>query len=240
MKSSSPICYSLVVISSILGLQKAEAKTNLNNIYIGGHFGYMTTDTKYRILGAKEFGGENRLRLSGHGVNGGLHAGVGCFHGKNFPVYIGIEALASLSNMNTRETWAILNTPNSGTLKMGHKYSFGGALRLGTYIAKAMPYIKTGYINGRWEFTSIIDVLPPIREPSLTTKKSLSGLLLAIGMDMPLNEKIVFGIEGTHYHYKKFNRIHLNVSPGPFSVHHLYYKFKPQINILQIRLSYRI
>ncbi|MBL0941226.1 MAG: outer membrane beta-barrel protein [Alphaproteobacteria bacterium] len=240
MKKSSIIQFLLISTSTFLSLQEVKAeKSNLNNAYIGGHIGYMTTDTKSLISGAEEYGGGNNVKLSGHGINGGLHTGVGCFHGRDLRIYLGMEALATLSNTKTKEARTILDTISGGVRKLAHKHSFGAAVRVGALVAKSMPYIKAGFMLGHWEHTSVINVgVRP--NPYAKTKKYLPGWLVGIGVDIPFNEKVVLGFEGTHCSYETFNPTHFNAStPHPY-VKDLRYKIKPQTNTIQVRLSYRI
>lgn len=241
MKNKFLIPYILSLFCIIFGAQNTKAeRTNLDNFYVGGHFGYIINDAKVRFQGAREYGGSNNTKLAGHRVNGGIHLGFGCFHGKNVPLYLGMELIADLTNMQTKQNRTILDTPNAGLIELKQKQSMGAAVRIGTYLAKVMPYIKIGYVNGRWEFRSTLQPTgDPTANPSAKAKKSLPGLLLAVGVDIPLNEKIVVGLEGTHCHYKKFNVTHLNASPLE-RIKHFHHRIKPQTNILQLRLSVRL
>ena len=122
----------------------------------------------------------------------------------------------------------------SGPISLNHKekmkYSFGVAGKFGRLFNKTLVYARVGYINTRFEHavTSNVTGLE-----DKTSKKNISGLLLGLGVDVPVNEKIALGVS---YDFAMYKKQTLSQDAGAGRSQEA--SFKPRMHFMNVALKY--
>jgi outer membrane immunogenic protein len=170
---------------------------NFSGFYLGLGLGYDSTSGK--IEGTSTAAGastsDNRLSVM-KGVNGGVFAGYGKEMGAS-RVYLGLEAsyLLSGEKVNHEDLQVTFSTKKKDTLEL--------AFRLGVAMNNALPYVKVGFANSKFEFSSLAynAAVPSVFGPFKESKR-LNGFLVGTGIDLKVSRNMMMGLGYTYTMYK--------------------------------------
>ncbi len=207
--------------------------------YIGAHAGYQTLRaTQFRNAagtGASSIGDQDKGHLSTDGVNGGIYIGVGLFPKFYKPLFFGLEASGTLSNLEATDIRATAVKRASDKLSLKQGQSFALSLRTGILLNNSvLPYFKVGVASTRWKVESSYNFLA-IRNPYAKTERYLTGLIIGVGVDIPVTKNLVFGLEGNHTRYQEINHFHPNVNPADVN-----FNLRPNTTSINLRLSWKM
>ncbi len=194
--------------------------SNFNVALYGGYVGSSTT-LNYNLQGGVNGG---KADLGGNGGTVGL--ALAYDHIMSSGLVLGADVFGS---------WHRHEAKYSATLGINRdfeselRYSFGTALKCGYMFDKTMAFFKVGYINSRFEFKGTNNTTAGT--PSVTKKKNLSGLLVGLGIDLPVGSKMAVGLSYDFAYYKNQSISAANVADRA--------NFKPRMHFVNIALKYK-
>ncbi len=208
---------------------------NFSGFYMGLGLGYGGTKLRHDeyFLGASGNGGWERPAVM-DGATGGIFAGYGKEMGAS-RVYLGLETAYLFSGekhtyKNSAE-WADYGGKKKDTLEL--------AFRLGVAMNNALPYVKVGFANSKFEMYTIDATLPVANK--LKESKRLNGFLIGAGIDLKVSRNVMMGLAYTYTTYKDHkSKQHLNGVVTPISpTENITFKNKkPTSHAAMLRIAY--
>ena len=211
------------------------APCNFSGAYVGLTFGQSIT--KYgNFLQDGQIGGgapanyeaSSKQNPLASGFTGGIFAGWG----KEFAsrLYAGLE-LSYL--MDTAKVKA-LDIAAAETVQLKKKDTFEAALRLGMAMNNALPYIKVGFANSKFE-NSFENTVGKLKE-----SKRLNGFVVGAGIDMKVAPKMMVGLGYTYTAFKKWKGKKVSPSAAAMdpTTNHMKHEMKPTSHNIMLRVAY--
>lgn len=211
--------------------------------YFGGSLGFACCVSKYKqhISLTEE---DQHTDFGLEGLDGGLQAGFGgsLIHPTRGwgGVYIGVELAGLACGAKGRVDVSSLNgstgTIRTHSLRARMRDSIELVFRLGFPIRRfAMPYIRIGGSNARWEFQHVVsEDLIVIGVLNRERKRRLSAVLIGVGTEILLCNNFIVGIEVDYY---KFKTQTLQLA-SPLIDYLARAQFKPRYTRGALRVSY--
>lgn len=150
-----------------------------------------------------------KVDLGMHGVSGGVFLGYGRILSNC--MYVGAEAFAIFANMkgkisNHNSAIPLRFDAPGAHLKMGP--SFGGLLKVGGVFRGVMPYLKVGGAGTQFKFREGNGNFTGGHHHK---SKYRAGVLYGIGIDVPMNDRVVIGGEFIQTRYENIKHHNNNV-----------------------------
>jgi OmpA-like transmembrane domain. len=119
---------------------------------------------------------------------------------------IGLDVFGSWHNMDSKTNYQ--DAAQDAQFKTKMNYSFGAAAKFGYKLAgTTLGFFRVGYINSHFKLQSKNYAIDPTDELK-NKKKNLPGLLLGIGIEVPVAPKLAFGLGYDFALYKKLTLFH--------------------------------
>ncbi|MBM3469027.1 MAG: porin family protein [Alphaproteobacteria bacterium] len=221
----------LLRASQVSFLSLALSSNVYSSFYVGASAGHQSAtvrkDTNV-FFGAVRPATLNKS--GGNAIVGSLYGGYGYLI-PNRNLYVGIEAFASLSSLQTKQTQAYGLT--SSLLKATLRDSYGLSIKPGFVFNNILGYLKIGGAFSNWSFKSSW-ILANV--PDKTVKKYVPGFEAGIGFEVPLKQKLSFGIEYSSTFFTQTNVSNFSTAGQQISLH----KIRPQTNNFSARITYKI
>lgn len=165
----------------------------------------------------------NRADISGTGVTGGINLGYGMVHAPSH-VYFGFNIAANLSSFKGNQKDGT-NRNFIYESEYNIKNSFSADFRLGYAFENALLYGLIGVVSSKIDAETIATSENPGNSGEYakgSTSKRKTGLLLGLGVEVPVAERFSIGGEYRYAHYGDVkydisvnNAAHANANIGP-------------------------
>jgi outer membrane immunogenic protein len=203
---------------------------NFSGFYMGLGLGYGSTkgDMESTTVTAS-VPTINEAPMVLNGVTGGIFAGYGKEMGAS-RVYLGLEAAYLLSGgkFEYENSTMEIGMKKKDTLELG--------LRLGVAMNNALPYVKVGFANSKFEDKTIDTIANSVKE-----SKRLNGFLVGAGIDLKVSRNVMMGLGYTYTMYKDHkSKLHADGSGAPAdATNNVHFKNKkPTSHNAMLRIAY--
>lgn len=229
----------------------ASCDYDFDGFYAGAEVSYVSSVAKYKRIipnpTAFPFTVVNSFGLEGCDFGG--HLGWGktfCMPCNSFQVYYGLEASGLYVHASGHDNFheitqlplppgGILNFDLSAKIKDSYQIAF----RCGLPLHRAMPYLKIGYNNAKWNINAknspLLNAVANLRSNQIS--KRFHGFLVGIGTDILLSPRVIFGFQ---FDWTIFNKqtISLASKTVPDFNPDARAEFKPYYSRLTFKLTY--
>lgn len=236
---------SITMTSALVCTAATLSAHTLPMFYVGGKIGYGKAGGSFKASNPADgelAGGGKADNFYGNSLSGGINFGFGYFIDCNKTFYLGLEGIADYSRMEAKreaDTNIGGDIQNGITNRLKRTYTLGAAVKAGAVLNQAvMPYLKIGVVASKWKLNSKYNNQNPVSvtKDCASTSKHLAGLLLGVGVDIPVTDCVDVGMEVTYTKYRKLKLTHqysnnpadvLNVKVSPSSTEfHVTAKYK--------------
>lgn len=164
-------------------------------------------------------------KISDENVSFGAFVG-GYYNFNN--VFLGLDLFGNYADFKAKfKDSSQANIRELHELKM--KHSFGAALSVGYRFNSAIPYLKAGVIQTKWDYKVESKNLATGNMTNKKDSPNKTGFLIGAGTDIYLKKNFKMGLEWNHMRYDGFSV--KSVALGKMSV-------KPRANTIMVRAAY--
>ncbi len=222
----------LLLTAATVALTTAASASS--SFHVGAYGGYMGSATSVNTVHQNVAANTASTDLGGNGGHGGLLLGYNYAMDNGF--VLGADLFGQFGSHQASHTvaTAAAAAATSVNTSIKHKYAFGIAARVGYMFGDAHGYLRVGYINGRHEMT-VTDAA--VAASANTTNKNLNGLLLGVGVDMPVGEVFTVGLGYDFALYKNHTAFANNA--GIAVANQSSAQFKPRTHAVNVVLKYK-
>lgn len=209
----------LVAAATVITPATASEGLGFNAALYGGYVGSSSTVDRKTVGGIHS----TKTDLGGNGGTVGLMFAYDRVMGNGF--VWGLDVFGAWHNHDATSHHKSMAEDAKFEAEM--KYSFGTAAKFGYMFSKStLGFFRIGYINSRFDLKSTNGMTTT----SAKKHKNASGLLLGLGVDLPLNQKMALGFSYDFGFYKKQKMSHTATAD---------YDFKPRMHFVNIALKYK-
>lgn len=214
----------LLLTAATVALTTAASASS--SFHVGAYGGYMGSATSVNSIFRGVANTAATTDLGGNGGHGGLLLGYNYAMDNGF--VLGADIFGQFGSHTASHT-AGAGVVQGVNTSIKHKYAFGVAARLGYMFGDAHGYLRVGYINGRHEMT-VTEAANPAN--TATANKNLNGLLLGVGVDMPVGEVFTVGLG---YDFGLYKNHTVTAANQPTTAG----QFKPRTHAVNVVLKYK-
>lgn len=213
-----------------------------NGFYAGLALGYGLSSSDYKLQSIDAISSDSQIK-SQTGLKGFVSAAYGGYNCViNSYNLLGIEISADRRLLNVKGNFNVY-VPNANIYtnlryKIKIKSSLAISLRGGLIFQKEnLAYMKLGIASTQWHAT--LDGFPIGNSDAASKTKNKVGVIFGLGLEIPINSNILIGPEWCCTYYNKVAIKTQGKSPYGASTMYTSFSFKPIVNILTLKLSYK-